>query len=133
MTEYNLTELELLADLLDQEHQVWQALVAGDITADKASLDADFLGVYPSGFATRADHVAQLTDGPSVLSYTISEPRLLELGKSHQCLSYCASFIRPGGAREQVMYVSSIWRRQNGAWINIFSQDTPAQADNEAE
>ncbi|CUH87369.1 hypothetical protein PH5382_01296 [Phaeobacter sp. CECT 5382] len=130
MTENKWDEPERLSEILEQEHRVWQALVAGDAITDNEALHADFLGVYPSGFATRTDHVAQLTKGPSVQSYTISEPRLLDLGKCHQCLSYRASFIRPGETAEQVMYVSSIWRQQNGAWINIFSQDTPADAKN---
>ena len=27
-----------------------------------------------------------------------------------------------------MMFVSSLWQRQGGAWINLFSQDTPAGA-----
>jgi hypothetical protein len=26
----------------------------------------------------------------------------------------------------QSMYVSSLWCRRDGAWLNVFSQDTPA-------
>jgi hypothetical protein len=27
------------------------------------------------------------------------------------------------------MYVSSIWCRRDGEWVNVFSQDTPASGD----
>lgn len=119
---------ELLSEVLGLEHRVWQALVEGDSAADGHLLAADFLGVYPSGFARAEDHVGQLADGPTVARYKIGEARLLELGLDHVCLSYHASYQRPGGSQWEAMYVSSIWKRQPGAlgWINVFSQDTVA-------
>lgn len=36
-----------------------------------------------------------------------------------------AGFRRTGATREEAYYVSSLWRRQGGAWISLFSQDTP--------
>jgi hypothetical protein len=55
-------------------------LVDGDATADASYLSADFLGVYPSGFARRDNHAAQLDDGPTVNSYVLSESRLIIVG-----------------------------------------------------
>ena len=40
-------------------------------------------------------------------------------------LAYRADFRRRGAIRDEAYYVSSIWRRQGGAWINLFSQDAP--------
>ena len=116
----------LLDDLMQHEARVWDALVRRDAVADEAALAPEFLGVYPSGFATRADHVAQLQSGPSVLSYQLADPRVLPLGAEFAVLSYRAEFTRTGDAAEEQMYVSSIWRKQGAnGWINIFSQDTP--------
>ncbi|MFT6458701.1 MAG: hypothetical protein ACJARR_003250 [Pseudophaeobacter arcticus] len=115
----------LLTEILEQETRVWQALVDGNPDADKAALHADFLGVYPSGFATRAEHCDQLQAGPTVSSFELTEPRLLQLGKDHVCLSYLALYQRPGTASRDAMYVSSIWQRQGQGWLNLFSQDTP--------
>ena len=119
-------EEDLLQALLAQEHRVWRALVEGDPDADAALLDEDFLGVYPSGFAGRADHAGQLARGPSVAAYVLEAARVLEAGADHAMLCYRARYTRPGGAAEEAMYVSSLWRREGAGWINVFSQDTPA-------
>ena len=117
---------DLLADLLRCETRVWDALVAGDAAADEALMDEGFLGVYPSGFATRACHAGQLADGPSVATFSILEPRAMSLGPDKALLAYRAEYTCPGGAAE-AMYVSSVWRRSGEGWVNIFSQDTPAE------
>lgn len=116
----------LVADLLEHETAVWQALVSGDAEADGAALAADFLGVYPDGFAGRDAHVAQLGSGPTVRSFTLSEARALPLGGDHALLAYRADYRRVGRQVDEAMYVSSIWRWTAAGWFNIFSQDTPA-------
>lgn len=151
---------DLLAELTAAENRVWQALVAGDATADGAALDDSFLGVYPSGFSDKAGHIGQLAEGPVMEHFRLSELRLMRLGgldphdiapqdlepdeKRASCegpgdsgppgpgaatelalLAYRADFRRKGAIRDEAYYVSSIWRRQGGAWINLFSQDTP--------
>ena len=117
---------KLLGDLLAHEERVWQALCDGDAAADSALLAEDFLGVYPDGFATRADHAAQLERGPSIIRFTLSEARALRLGAQHGLLSYRARFLRPGRPAEEEMYVTSVWEQRGAGWINLFSQDTPA-------
>jgi len=107
------------------ETQVWNALVSGDPVADAALLTADFLGVYPSGFAGRADHAGQLSNGPVMLSYDLDQARLRVIGADHALLSYRATYARVGGTSE-VMYITSLWQRIDGRWRNSFSQDTPA-------
>lgn len=121
-----MTVPALLAELLALETAVWQALVAGDPAADRALLAADFLGVYPDGFAGRDAHVAQLAGGPTVLEFRLSEVRLVALGGDHALLAYRADYRRPGGTAEEAMYVASVWRRTAAGWVNVFSQDTPA-------
>lgn len=115
----------LLADVLRYERKVWDALVAGDAAGDVALLAADFLGVYPDGFADRSEHSGQLDNGPSVASYTISQPRIRAIGTDHALLSYHAAFTRPDHTTHETMFVSSLWQRRDAGWINLFSQDTP--------
>ena len=118
-------------DLLQLERRVWDALVKGDAETDIELLAEDFLGVYPTGFAGRSDHVDQLADGPSVSTYALSEPRKLDISDRAVMLSYRAEYQRAsrvGDGRSEVMYVSSLWCKQGGQWINIFSQDTPAKS-----
>ena len=72
-------------DFLQLEREVWDALVEGDAEADIVLLAEDFLGVYPTGFASRSDHVEQLADGPSVSTYALSEPRKLDVSDRLSC------------------------------------------------
>lgn len=113
------------AFFLALESAIWEGLVAGDASRDGAALDPDFLGVYPDGFATRDDHVAQLGDGPTVLSFSLSSARLIALGDDHALLAYRATFTRSGQVASECMLVSSVWRRTAEGWRNVFSQDTP--------
>jgi hypothetical protein len=116
--------------LIGLEDEVWNALVLGDAGADEALLAEDFVGVYPTGFAGRADHVRQLSDGPTVASYELSEPRMLTLSSSCVVLLYRADYVRVGDAGVgEAMYVSSIWELRADRWINVFSQDTPATGE----
>lgn len=114
-----------LEPVLALERAVWDALVAGDAAADAALLAPDFLGVYPTGFAGRADHAAQLAAGPTVAAYRLSDVRLVPMGADHALLAYRADYTRMGGAQPEAMFVSSIWRRAGAGWVNTFSQDTP--------
>jgi hypothetical protein len=118
------------------ETRVWQALAEGDAEADLRLLDPEFTGVYASGIATRDEHAAQLSGGPSVESFSIGEPRLLRLAPGAVLLCYRATFRRINGKRSQnsqTMYVSSVWRQHGGQWVNIFSQDTLAGETGEWE
>lgn len=119
---------QLLAELLAQETRVWQALAAGDAESDAAALSPEFLGLYPSGYADRAGHVAQLQGGPTVANWCLTEPRVLRFGPEHALLAYRAEYTRPAGGPAERMWVSSVWRRQGDGWINLFSQDTPCDA-----
>ena len=110
--------------LLALERQVWEALRLGDAGADAELLSADFLGVYETGFADQAEHVAQLLSGATVAEYRLDDVRLLTLSVDVALLAYRAVYRRVGATDTEVMYVSSIWRREAGGWRNLFSQDT---------
>lgn len=119
-----------LDEILACERAVWEALVQGDAAADAAALSEDFVGLYPTGFSDRDDHVGQLSGGATVARYRLSETRLVVAGPVFALLAYRADYRRPDGAKGEVMYVSSLWRRAAeapGGWVNLFSQDTPAQ------
>lgn len=110
------------------ERRVWNALVAGDADADRALLAPDFVGLYPTGFADRDDHVDPLASGPTVASYELSEARLLTVSDDAVLFCYRSDFRRTtatGAGPAEAMYVSSLWCRRDGRWLNVFSQDTP--------
>jgi len=108
---------------VDLETQVWQALVDGDAGADVALLSDDFLGVYPSGLATRSDHAGQVNDGPTVTAYQLTSPLIRIISEDDVLLTYHSRFQRPGG-QPTAWWVTSLWTRREGIWLNVFSQDT---------
>ncbi|GAA3924109.1 DUF4440 domain-containing protein [Microbacterium invictum] len=110
------------------ELRVWDALADGDAAADHELLSSDFVGVYPTGFAGKADHAAQLADGPTVASYAITEARFMKVSPDAIMLSYCAEYRRPDRSEPEAMYVSSLWQQRDGRWWNTFSQDSPVGA-----
>ena len=116
-------------EVLAAERAVWQALVSGDAAADGRLLADDFLGVYPTGFAGREEHAGQLSGGPTVGRFELSDERIVELAPGVVLLAYRAEYVRPGSDDVEAMYVSSIWSRRDGTWRNVFSQDTPDTGD----
>lgn len=88
-----------IEQILKLETEVWEALRTGDSRRDSLMLSDDFLGVYPTGFANKAEHAGQLKDGPTVLSYELIDPRIVVLGEKRVLLAYKASWIRPKIAR----------------------------------
>jgi hypothetical protein len=62
--------------------------------------------------------------------YELTDPHLIHLTEGAVALSYLARFqrVRRSGASEpESMYVTSIWRRQHPAWVNVLSQDTKCE------
>ena len=114
--------------LLALEHAVWRALVDGAADTDEQLLSDDFLGVYPTGYAGRSEHVGQLVNGPTVADYELDDARLVVISDDAAILVYLASYRRPGRADREEMYVSSLWCRRGHGWVNTFSQDTPLGA-----
>lgn len=108
------------------ESRVWEALAHGDMVADAACLSDDFLGVYPTGFADRAEHIGQLEHGPTVSTYEIGSPVIRAFTPDHVLLSYEARYRRRPTEPTETMFVTSVWSLVDDQWINVFSQDTPA-------
>lgn len=125
MTQMIPTDGPQLNEILTLETRVWEAMVLGDRQLDAHVLANSFLGVYPSGFAGKADHCDQLRDGPVVAEYRLSSARLRCIGNAAALLSYRASYRSSGSAEWKVMLISSLWEKEGGKWLNTFSQDTP--------
>jgi len=121
-----------ISTLIQLESRVWDALKSGDIKEDSRLLSDEFLGVYDTGFAGKEDHINQLSDGPTVHAYRIENPKMIILSSDTALLSYKAvwSRIKMGiKGKQEVVYISSIWKLTKGKWINIFSQDTKKSSE----
>ncbi len=119
-----------ISTFIELETQVWEALRNGDAEADTRLLAEEFLGVYPSGFAGRSDHAGQLANGPTVADFELHDPRLLVVSDHDVLLAYRADWHRIARGRrgtQESMYISSLWSRRSGRWVNVFSQDSPVE------
>jgi hypothetical protein len=105
------------------EAQVWEALRRGDGAADGRLLADNFLGVYESGFSAKAEHVAQVSNGPTVNEFELLTPRLMRLSPVLALLAYEARW-RGRNGNSRAAYITSIWERGGERWRNVFSQDT---------
>jgi len=114
---------EDLSFFLALERQVWEALQRGDAAADARLLSEKFLGVYNSGFESRAQHVARAAKGPTVSRFELQAPRLIRVNPDVALLAYKARWTDREG-KPRVTYISSLWERAGEGWQNIFSQDT---------
>jgi len=127
MNSSDIRSAPTIDEILALEEKVWHALVTGDAATDRALLSPDFLGVYPSGFANRDEHVGQFADAPSMSEFRLSRAKLRVLRPDILLLSYRADYLRTHADDWDAMLISSLWERQNESWINTFSQDTPLQ------
>src|SRR5262249_38536441 len=117
-----------LSAFVELETQVWEALRGGNADADWQLLAEDFLGVYPTGFADRSAHVGELRDGPTVADYELHDARIKVVSQDDVLLAYradCPALVGGERGERESMYVSSLWSRREGTWVNVFSQDCP--------
>ena len=105
------------------ERRVWEALQRGDAKADAQLLADKFLGVYPSGFESKVQHVARAAKGPAVSHFALEAPRLMRVSPGLALLAYQARWVDAAG-KSRVTYITSLWERDGERWQNIFSQDT---------
>ena len=103
------------AELLAAETAVWESLRAGDQAVDRRLLSPDFLGVYPTGFVTRDDHVAELDDA-TVAAETMLETRTMVTGEDSALIAYRVRFRVTEGAEPITWMVSSL-----GAWVILLA------------
>ena len=113
---------EDLSFFLALERQVWDALQRGDAAADARLLADKFLGVYGSGFESKAQHVARAAK-PTVSQFELQAPRLIRVSSHLVLLAYSANWVDRQG-KSRATYISSLWERAGEGWQNIFSQDT---------
>ena len=109
------------------ETAMWTSLVEGDGAAADGLLSSDYLGVYTTGFSDRADYIAALANGPIAASFEISESRIFVVSDTAVMYSYRADFKSRQDGPTEVMYISSLWCKREGRWVNVFSQDTPGE------
>jgi hypothetical protein len=109
--------------LIQIEEQFWRA--AGDRDAYASGLSADALHVFPGlGVLEREAVLDSVADAEPWESFSIDDPRLVELGPDIAVLVYNARAQR-AGAEPYEAAISSVYQRDGDAWRLTLHQQTP--------
>jgi predicted GH43/DUF377 family glycosyl hydrolase len=111
-------------ELLSLEEGFWRA--AGSRDSYAAHLADDAVHVFP-GWGVTGDNERVLQAVETVEpweTFSIEDPRLVELGERAAALIYTAHARRPG-QDEYVASMTSVYRRSNDGWTLVIHQQTP--------
>lgn len=118
-------------DLLDIEHELWKANLAGDGATFDRLLRDGAISVSPWGVAEKPEAVALINANENPYhAYEISEPRLVELTDDSAVLTYK---VHVEGTRGDApftidFFATSAYVQRDGVWLGAFNQFTsPAQ------
>src|SRR3954451_10512492 len=113
-------------ELIELEHEGWNALVAGDAAAYYGErLAADAVMAFPFGMMGREEAIASMAAAPPWESFSISEARVVALTPDSGVLVYRVVARRPG-EQPYAAVVSSTFARAQGEWRVAFHQQSPA-------
>ncbi len=116
-----------LQELMELEHQGWQALCNGtgaDFYGRLMTDDGVMVLAHGEVFS-RQDVVESLNEAPPWRSYTIDEERLIPLGDSAAVLVYRGTAYRDDPAPAFVALMASVYVRQGDGWALASYQQTP--------
>jgi predicted GH43/DUF377 family glycosyl hydrolase len=109
--------------LLELEAEFWEA--AGDPDFYRANFADDGLMAFTVGIMTKHEVLAAVAAADSWSSFTIEDPRYVEVGDDVAALVYAteARHADPGGEYRAV--VTSVYVNRGGDWQLVLHQQTP--------
>ena len=118
---------DVLAELLDLEHQGWRSLCDGTGSRFYGGIMTDdAVMVLAHGFVLdRQAVVDSLDEAPPWRTYEITDERLIALDEDHAVLVYTGRASREDGEPPFVALMSSVYTRRDGAWRLALYQQTP--------
>jgi hypothetical protein len=110
------------------EKQGWEAVKTKDYKTYVRSLAEDFVDVLPDGIITKSEEekaIHQLT----VYDYKLERLRVVHFAPDVTLLVYKATqkATFSGQPLATPTWVSSLWMKRNGRWLNVFVQETKAE------
>lgn len=123
-----MTEItdDLPARLLHEEHEGWQAVLAGNGGSYyRRSMTRDALMIRPGEVMTRDQAAASFTAAGPLDSYEIHEPAVIRLGEHAGIVVYRAVARRGDEVSESNMSTTYVFDDNNGGWCVAAHQQTP--------
>jgi hypothetical protein len=108
--------------LLHLESQFWEA--AGDPEFYDAHFADDGLMAFTVGIIAKPEVLAATKAAPGWSSFTIDDPRYVEVGDDVAALVY-ATEAEDGRGEEYRAVVTSVYVNRGGEWILVIHQQTP--------
>jgi hypothetical protein len=109
--------------LLELEAEFWEA--AGDPDFYRANFADDGLMAFPVGIMTKPDVVAAMDAATEWESFTIEDPRYVEVGDDVAALVYSTAAREPGAGEEYRALITSVYVNRGGDWMLVLHQQTP--------
>jgi len=109
--------------LLELEAEFWEA--AGDPDFYRANFADDGLMALPVGIMTKPEVVAAMDGATEWESFTIEDPRYVELGDEVAALVYATVALEPGADEEYRAVITSVYVNRGGVWMLVLHQQTP--------
>ena len=123
-----MTEItdDLPARLLHEEHEGWQAILAGQGGSYyRRSMTRDALMIRPGEVMTRDQAAASFNGEGPLDSYEIHEPAVIRLGEHAGIVVYRAVARRGDEVSESNRSTTYVFDDNNGGWCVAAHQQTP--------
>jgi hypothetical protein len=108
------------------EKRVWEAIKTKDFESLRKTCAKDYVAILSDGSRLTRNEFFLALPFFEVESYSLSDVQLLSLGPDAAVLLYTAesqTFFLWEGEKVRTQ-ISSTWVRRDGAWQNVFSQET---------
>jgi hypothetical protein len=102
------------------------ALAGGGGDEYREHLAEEAVVIVPAQALSKDDTVAAMEQSPGWDEFSITEPRILEVGDEGAVLTYQFTG-RRGDGQAYVALMSSAYSRSNGAWKLVLHQQTPLE------
>ena len=113
------------------ERRAWEAIKRQDAAAFFAVAGPEFLYVRPAGIQrlTRAGTPDSALAGCNTRSYAIDSATVSRVGEGGAVLTYRLTLDQTcrGQLEPSPVYVTAVWARRNGRWVNVTHTETPVK------
>jgi hypothetical protein len=115
-------------DVVGLENKTWQLWQQHDKPGFASLMDSDFVAVDTHGIASKAENIADI-DNLNKEAYDLSNFRVHRIGPDTMFLTYHARLkgTYKGKRIDGTYYVSSVWAKRQGKWLNVLYHETRAE------
>ncbi len=112
-------------ELMQLERGFWES--AGKPDFYREHFADDGLMVFHVGILDKPQVVEAMEHAEPWASYTIDDPRFVDVGKGVTSLTYATVAPPRGSSEDYRAYLSSVYARRHGRWLLVLHQQTPRE------